>query len=73
MYHEPGIPPNVKEIEKAINALPKNELAQLREWFINFDADHWDKQFEEDAQSGKLDQLAAAALSDYKKGSFSEL
>ena len=73
MYQEPNEPSSIKEIEKAIIALPKDQFAQLREWFINFDAENWDKQFEEDAQSGKLDQLAADAIADFKKGNCSEL
>lgn len=63
----------VKEIEKAISNLKAEELAQFREWFEEFDAAVWDKQFEEDVKSGKLDAIAGKAIADFKKGKFKEL
>ena len=73
MQHNSDERPNISTIKKAIAALPKNELAQLRKWFISFDAEHWDHEFEGNTKAGKLDKLAASALSDYKKGNCSEL
>jgi hypothetical protein len=64
---------NVQSIERAIQALPPTELAELRRWFAEFDSASWDKQIEQDAASGKLDQLAAEALADYRAGSAREL
>ena len=58
----------VKEIEAAVEHLPKGKLAQFRAWFDEFDARQWDKQFELDASTGKLDDLAHQALSDKKAG-----
>lgn len=52
----------VKEIEQAIEHLPEVKLAEFRSWFMEFDAAQWDKQFERDVQSGKLDALAKKAL-----------
>lgn len=63
----------VQEIEKAITKLPKNDLPVLREWFDEFDAEIWDKQFEEDVQSGKLDGLAMKAIADFHAGKCREL
>ena len=63
----------VKEIESAILRLSPEELAVLREWFDEFDAQMWDKQFEEDAKSGKLDKLAEQAIADFQTGKFREL
>jgi hypothetical protein len=45
----------VKEIESAITSLSRGDLAELRSWFVHFDADAWDKQIEEDARTGRLD------------------
>lgn len=64
---------NVKSIEKAVESLPPSELAKFRRWFVEFDATAWDKQLEQDATSGKLDQLAAEALDDYLFGSAREI
>ncbi len=47
----------VEEIESAISSLPKDEYAQLRQWFIESDWQKWDQQIEADAASGKLDFL----------------
>jgi hypothetical protein len=63
---------DVKSIEKAIEALPRSELAEFRRWFAEFDAAAWDRQIEEDAARGKLDALAASALVDHAAGSSRE-
>ena len=63
---------DIKAIEKAIAALPADELAKFRQWFAEFDGAAWDRQIEQDAGSGKLDGLAAEALADYRNGSRSE-
>jgi hypothetical protein len=60
---------NVKSIENAVESLPPTELAEFRKWFAEFDGAAWDRQIEQDAASGKLDQLAAEALADYRAGS----
>ena len=56
------------EIERAIEQLPPAELAKLREWFAAFDGERWDRQFEADAQAGRLDTLADEALDDFRNG-----
>ena len=50
-----------------------DELQAFRKWFWDFDAEAWDRQFEKDAQSGKLDSLAEAALKSFKSGNYSEI
>ena len=64
---------NVKSIESAVESLPPMELAEFRRWFAEFDGKAWDSQIEQDAASGKLDQLAAEALADYRAGSARQL
>ena len=63
----------LQEIEQAVSKLPENELVRFREWFEEFDASEWDKQFERDVKEGKLDRVAEKALSDYRKGNRQEL
>jgi hypothetical protein len=58
----------VREIENAVRGLSPEELAAFRAWFIFFDAEAWDQQFEQDAESGRLDQLADEALRDLAEG-----
>jgi len=48
----------VNEIKKALSALPPKDLAKFRAWFEKFDAEVWDRQFEEDVRKGKLDAIA---------------
>jgi hypothetical protein len=60
---------DVKSIEKAVAALPAEQLAEFRQWFAEYDGAAWDRQIEQDAASGKLDSLAAEALADYRSGS----
>lgn len=61
------------EIERAIEQLPASELVKLREWFAAFDGERWDRQFEADAQSGRLDALADEALDDFRNGQSRDL
>lgn len=58
----------LNEIENAVRALSDDDLAEFRNWFAEFDAHRWDKQFEQDAKSGKLDWLAEEAIGDLKEG-----
>ena len=63
----------VQEIEQAVSHLPNPDLGEFRAWFAQFDAEAWDREFEEDAQSGMLDRLADNALADMARGQCSEL
>ena len=64
---------NVKSVKNAVEALPPSELAEFRRWFAEFDAADWDRQIEQDAAAGKLDDLAAEALADNRSSSAREL
>jgi len=50
----------VQALEVEIGKLSATELAELREWFSEREADHWDREIERDAASGKLDRLFEA-------------
>lgn len=63
----------VQKIEKEVSDLPLNELEAFRSWFEQFDSAVWDKQFEKDVKSEKLDSIAEKAIADFKKGNFKEL
>jgi len=58
----------LEDIEKAVVELPADELAEFRKWFQAFDAEQWDRQFEQDARTGKLDHFAEEAIADYEAG-----
>ena len=61
------------EIERAIERLPPEELAQFRAWFAEFDGAQWDRQFEQDVSAGRLDALADEAVSDLRQGRCTDL
>lgn len=63
----------VLEIENAVKKLSPGDLATFRDWFLDFDAAAWDKQFEEDVAAGRLDALADAAIRDLREGRCTEL
>ena len=58
----------IHEIEDAIRKLPEGDLAVLRAWFAEFDAENWDRQLERDVAMGRLDALADEALRDAREG-----
>ena len=63
----------VEEILSSIESLSKEEFNRLREWFFERDWERWDRQIEEDSESGKLDFLAKEALDEKTKGKLKEL
>jgi hypothetical protein len=63
----------VTEIERAVRNLAPQELAQFRDWFVQFDAEQWDRRFEADVAAGRLDGLAAEALNDLRQGKCKDL
>ncbi len=63
----------VEKIEREVQELSSEELAKFRQWFAAFDAQAWDRQFEEDVKAGKLDALAERALRDHAAGKSTKL
>ncbi len=63
----------IQEIIEAVGRLSPEDLVAFRTWFAEFDADVWDRQFEEDVAAGRLDQLADDALQDLRKGRYTDL
>jgi hypothetical protein len=59
---------NIKEIESAIAQLPPSELAELAEWFEEFQSRAWDEQLAQDVKAGRLDTLIKQAEQDYEQG-----
>jgi hypothetical protein len=56
------------ELEKAVEQLPPNQLAEFAKWFEDYLADRWDEQIERDIRAGKLDHLAEKADADFEAG-----
>ncbi|WP_019987762.1 hypothetical protein [Rudanella lutea] len=64
---------SVQEIETAISQLSDQEKWQLSDWFTEYMNQQWDKQLEEDAITGRLDDLIRGAKEDIRKGDFKPL
>lgn len=58
----------VQEIEQVVRRLSPAELAAFRAWFAEFETRLWDREFEEDADAGRLDHFADDALTDLREG-----
>ena len=63
----------VENIEQEVRGLTPSELAAFRRWFLEFDAQVWDRQIEEDIREGRLDKLADEALAAHRAGKSKEL
>ena len=58
----------LEKIEQDIASLTPGEVAKLARWFAEYQADVWDKQIEDDASAGRLDNLADQALASHHAG-----
>jgi hypothetical protein len=58
----------IEALEKEVAKLSRSELADFRDWFLEFDAEAWDRQIETDATEGKLDHLAKLAIAAHERG-----
>ncbi|MCI0438094.1 MAG: hypothetical protein L0177_03065 [Chloroflexi bacterium] len=58
----------VEEIKTAIVQLSPDELAELAAWFEEFHANAWNRQIEEDLESGRLDKLIKQAEEAFDAG-----
>ncbi len=58
----------IEALEKEIERLFRSELTAFRNWFLEFDAEAWDRQIETDAAQGKLDHVAEIAIAARERG-----
>ena len=63
----------LERLEEEIKKLSAEELAQLREWLLERDAEEWDRQIERDAESGTLDKLFEKSVADHRAGKSREI
>jgi hypothetical protein len=63
----------IETIERQVQELSAEDLAQFRNWFAEFDAEAWDRQIAADVKAGKLDALAARALEQHAAGKSTKL
>ena len=63
----------LETIQKAVKELSAEELAKLRAFLDELEAELWDAQIERDAAAGKLDKLIAEAIAEDEAGETQEL
>jgi hypothetical protein len=63
----------VQKLEGEIEKLSPQEVAELRDWLLERDAEAWDREIERDAASGKLDKLFEKSLADHRVGKSREI
>jgi hypothetical protein len=52
----------VEELALLVKGLSREELAQFREWFAEFDTQAWDQQIKADGAAGKVDRLIEESM-----------
>ena len=63
----------VEALEREVRNLTAEELAAFRRWFVEHDWQAWDRQIEQDAMAGRLDEFAAEALAEFERGETREI
>ena len=63
----------LEDIESVVAELPPDEFMRFRTWFEELEASRFDQKIGHNAKAGKLDRLAAQALSDFRAGRTREL
>jgi hypothetical protein len=63
----------IGDLERQVQSLSADELASFRQWFAEFDAATWDRQFEDDVKTGKLDTLGERARQAHAGGKSTKL
>ena len=58
----------VDELERAVRKMPPEDLRQFREWFLEFDAELWERQLKRDIAAGRLDRFVEEARTEHREG-----
>ncbi len=58
----------LREIEEAIDRLPREQIFALSEWLQQRVEAQWDHQFEADVESGRLNDMAQKAIAEHRAG-----
>jgi hypothetical protein len=63
----------VQELQDTVAHLSDDDLATFSEWFEEFMAEQWDRQFESDVRAGRLDAAGRRADADFEAGRYEQL
>ena len=70
---EPGQVRKIDGLISGVSSLSRDELAEFREWHEEFDAEVWDREFEEDVKTGRMDAFVEREIADSHAGRYTEL
>lgn len=59
---------SLPDLEKAVTALPAEELTTFARWFEEYLADEWDRRIEADIHAGRLDEAGKQADAEFDAG-----
>lgn len=59
---------SLSEIERAVQTLEPDDLANFSRWLEEYLADRWDEQIEADARAGRLHEVKRRADDDFNAG-----
>ena len=59
---------SIVEIETEIRKLSVEKVRELMDWLADYHAELWDKQIEEDLETGRLEKVVAEAEADIEAG-----
>ncbi|PRY20400.1 hypothetical protein CLV58_1587 [Spirosoma oryzae] len=57
-----------EQIQQAISLLPDEEYNKLTDWLTDHDFQRWDKQIDNELESGRLDNLTDELHQEYSDG-----
>lgn len=63
----------VQHLETKVQSLSPQELSLFRAWFVEYDAQAWDRQIEADQKSGNLNAIVDKARAEFKSGNTREI
>ena len=63
----------IEELEARIRNLPREDMARLRDWFLELDHQLWDQQIANDVKAGKFRRLIDEAREELAQGKAREL
>ena len=59
---------SLQELEDTVTGLSETELVTFTKWFDEFMAEQWDRRFEDDVRSGRLDAAGRRADEQFEAG-----
>ena len=63
----------ISELQEAILGLSEDDYSKLRRWLLDQDWELWEREFDEDVRTGRLDALASEALEAKARGDLKDL